>query len=45
MTGNVCARFSESDGDRLAKARRCSGHERNFSLEFELIENHDRVGY
>ena len=45
MTGNVRAGFSESNGDRLAKPSRRSGDQRNFSLEFESIQNHDRVGY
>ena len=40
MTNDVGAGFSESYCDRLAQACRRAGHEPNFSVEFELIENH-----
>ncbi len=42
MASNVGAGLSDRDRDRLTKAGRRSGYERDFSIKLELIENHGK---
>lgn len=41
MTSDAGARFSQSDGDRLAQPCRRSGYQSDSPIKLEPIENHE----
>jgi hypothetical protein len=40
MNCNVCTRLCQRDRDRLADARRRTGHERSFTRKAKCVEDH-----